>query len=247
MGEWDRWRKEATASHPVRYWIAEEALDWVQDTITWPFRMVDAVRYYIMNRWVTKSHALTAHPSVIKPGYWRDVGDRFLPCLFNELVDFVEVESAWHHVVWDKEAKKKYNVPVWRRSWPYYRKWRSAEAGVDHLNWAASLTNEDYIGEDEVPEPTGQALAAKEILEIYTWYKEVYLKRPDPMDESGWSDYCDNRRDGGLSILDEDRTEEETTLAREIHDRLTEIETRYEEEDTEMLVRLIKVRRDLWT
>jgi hypothetical protein len=34
------------------------------------------------------------------------VGNRFLPCLFNELVDFVEIEQAWHHCVWSDEAKK---------------------------------------------------------------------------------------------------------------------------------------------
>ena len=93
--DWDVWHKEAKQAHPIRYWIAEEALDKVQAFIWWPVDKIYSVKYYINNRWVTRTHALTAHPRDIKPGQWMDVGYRFLPCLFNELVDFVEVELAW--------------------------------------------------------------------------------------------------------------------------------------------------------
>ena len=85
---WAAWNKMAAAAHPVRYWIAEEALDKLQDLVYWPYDQWHNIRYYINNRWVTRSHALTAHPRDIKPGNWCDVGNRFLPCLFNELVDF---------------------------------------------------------------------------------------------------------------------------------------------------------------
>ena len=95
--EWHEWETRAKRDYPVRWWIAEEGLGHVQDFVTYPVRKLYDIKYYINNRWVTRTHALTAHRRDIAPGNWCDVGNRFLPCLFNELVDFVEVEQAWPH------------------------------------------------------------------------------------------------------------------------------------------------------
>jgi hypothetical protein len=246
--EWNQWKRAAKETHPVRYWIVEEGLDYVQNFVNWPADRLNDVRYYINNRWVTRSHALTAHPRDIRPGSWCDVGNRFLPCLFNELVDFVEVEQAWHHVLWDEAARKQYNVPWYRSGWLRWRTWRCPEAGIAHLKWAMALTNVEWIEEGETPELTHQALAAKEILELYTWWKEVYPRRPDVHDASGWSEYCANRRRSGCDFFDmEDRTPEEAEQGRIALDRTREIEEAYEKEDTEMMIRLVKVRQSLWT
>ena len=96
--DWDEWNTQSKKTYPIRYWIAEEALDAIQGFIYYPVDRLNDVRYYINNRWVSRSHALTASPRDIRPGQWTDVGHRFLPCLFNELVNFVEVEQAWHYV-----------------------------------------------------------------------------------------------------------------------------------------------------
>ena len=45
----------------------------------------------------------------------------------------------------------------------------------------------------------------------------------------------------------EDRTEEERARAYEIHAILDKMEREQEEEDTEMLIRLVKLRKSLWT
>ena len=248
--EWREWEKAAKARYPFRWWLAEEGLDKLQDVWCFIPERINNVRYYINNRWVTKAHALTAHPRDIPRGEWRDVGNRFLPCLFNELVDFVEVEQAWHHVCWDEESRKKYRTPWWRSGWLRWRTWRCPEAGIDYLKWAMTLTNEEFLDEDEkhLAEPTYQAKAAKEILELYTWWKEVYPKRPDVYDASGWSAYCEMRREKGYHLLDmEDRTAEESEMCKTALDKSRELEAQYEEEDEAMMIRLIKVRQSLWT
>lgn len=248
---WREWEQEGKRLHPVRYWIAEEALDAVQNFIWWPVDKIHDVKYYINNRWVTRTHSLTAHPRDIKPGQWRDVGNRFLPCLFNELVDFVEIETAWSHIAWsDKEAKAKYNAPFWATGWFRWRVWRCPQAGLDHLDWAMTLTNEEWLeeGEKHKAEPTSQALAAREIKELYTWWTEVYPKRPDPHDAGGWTAYCDMKRESGAHFLDlEDRTPEEAEMSKIALDKTHEIEQAYEAEDEAMMIRLIKVRQSLWT
>jgi hypothetical protein len=248
--EWDEWRTTAKMRHNFRYWLAEDALDAVQNFIYWPKDKLNDIRYYINNRWVSRSHALTAHPRDIKPGQWQDVGHRFLPCLFNELVDFVEIEQAWHHCIWDDEARKKYNVPWWRSGWLRWRTWRCPQAGLDYLDWASSLTNKEFIGEGEKEEPTYQAKAAREIKELYLWWTQTYRNRPDPYDASGWTEVCEASRlaNGGRLSLDNKKDSPELVKARnKAFKKLQKIEVAYEKEDEEMMIRLIKIRQSLWT
>jgi hypothetical protein len=249
--QWRLWNKAAKETHPIRYWIVEEGLDWLQNVVNWPMDRIHDVRYYINNRWITRSHALTAHPRDIKPGQWQDVGNRFLPCLFNELVNFVEVEQAWHHVMWDEAARKKFHVP-WHRRFMRFRTWRCPDAGIEYLLWASGLKLGDDMGvsseSEDYGKPTRQAENAQEILALYRWWREVYPNRPDPMEASGWSAYCESIRSKGRDFFDfEDKTEEEAVASRTALDKSNEMEAAYEAEDEAMMIRLIKVRDSLWT
>ena len=249
---WHEWETEAKGYNPVRYWIAEEALDAIQNFIWWPVDQLYAFKYYINNRFVTRTHSLTAHSRDIKPGQWQDVGNRFLPCLFNELVNFVEIEQAWHHCMWSDEAKTKFKTPWWRKGWLRWRTWRCAEAGMEYLRWASTLTNEEFLDEDEkhLAEPTYQAKAAKEIIELYTWWTVTYRNRPDPMDASGWSDYCEQMRvkyPGSFFTSLNSKDEADREASTQAHNRLSEIEKAYADEDEAMMIRLIKIRESLWT
>jgi hypothetical protein len=241
---WKKWEEKAKKSHPVRYWLAVEGLDKVQDILNWPLDKLYNVKYYIVNRWIDQSHALVAHPKHIKPGQWRDLDYRVLVCLFDELVDFVEIEKAYCGYRWNKEKSKEmkwWQVGRWRT-----RTWRSAEAGLAHLEWEMSLTDEEWIEDKSQAKATYQAETAKEIVALYKWWTEVYPNRPDPMDVSGWSDYCDNKRERGINFLDED-PEEQKWDTRSMLDKTREIEKAHEDEDTEMLIRLIKIRGSLWS
>lgn len=249
---WGSWRKSAQAAHPIRYWLADTGLDYVQDVIYWPVTKLYDVKYYINNRWVTRSHSLTAHARDIKPGSWHDVGNRFLPCLFNELVNFVEVEQAWHHIAWDKDARTKYKAPFYATGWFRWRTWRCPQAGLDYLDWAGGLKmDEQWISKDDPSygKFTPQAIAAQEIKALYLWWTQIHPNRPDPYDESGWTLYCESRKTsdpddfmGREDSTESDRIETKTSL-----DKLAALEKQYDEEDEEMLIRLIRIRSSLWT
>jgi hypothetical protein len=250
--EWDAWYASSAKAHPVRYWIAEEGLDHLQTIVHYIPDKLNDVRYYINNRWVSRTHSLTAHPRDIKPGTWRDVGNRFLPCLFNELVDFVEIEQAWHHCIWSDDAKTKFETPWWRKGWLRWRTWRCPEAGMEYLKWASTLTNEEFLeeGEKHKAEPTYQAKAAKEIIELYTWWTTTYRNRPDPMDASGWSAHCEAMRvkyPGSFFSSLNSKNPEDRKASNKAHKLLSKIEKAYEKEDEEMMIRLIKIRESLWT
>jgi hypothetical protein len=247
---WREWREEAERKHPIRYWLADEGLDYLQRFVYYIPDKIYGLKYYINNRWVTRTHALTAHASDIPRGEWRDVGNRFLPCLFNELRDFVEVELAWWHIAWDSnDERKKYDAPFWATGWFRWRTWRSPQAGLDNLAWQMNLTN-DWLDDDHPDrhKSSFQAERAQEILALYKWWTEVYPNRPDPHDAGGWSDYCEQHRKSGRDFLDfEDRSDEERAASKQALDATQAIEDKYNQEDEEMMIRLIRIRQSLWT
>lgn len=248
--EWREWEEAAKARYPIRWWIAEEGLDRIQDVWCYIPERINDVRYYVNNRWVTKAHALTAHSSDIPRGEWRDLGWRFLPCLFNELRDFVEVELAWWHIAWEgKKEREKYNPPFWATGWFRWRTWRCPQAGLDNLEWQMALTH-DWLADDHPDryKPSTQAENAREIFELYKWWTEVYPNRPDPYDAGGWSAFCEQHRQSGRDFLDfEDRTDEEREASSRALDLTQKIEEQYNQEEEEMMIRLIKIRQSLWT
>jgi hypothetical protein len=174
--------------------------------------------------------------------------------MFNELVDFVEIEQAWHHCMWSDEAKTEYEVPWWRSGWLRLRTWRSPEAGMEYLKWASGLVVDENMGAEPgskgFGEPTYQAKAAKEIIELYTWWTVTYRNRPDVHDVSGWSAYCEASRaanGGKLSWMSNDKSPELKKMGDKALKLSQKIEAAYEKEDEEMMIRLIKIRGSLWT
>ena len=250
---WDEWETRAKSAYPVRWWLAEEGLDHLQKIVYFIPDKLYALKYYINNRFVTRTHALTAHARDIPRGEWKDVGNRFLPCLFNELVDFVEVELAWWHVVWDEEARKKFKSPWYATGWFRWRTWRNPECGIANLEWQRSLKfNEDEgfeKGDPHIGQPTPQAIKAQEILDLYTWWTTTYRNRPDPYEVSGWTAACEAQRiaNGGKLSFSSPKDPVLKKAQNKAHKLLQKIEADYEKEDEAMMIRLIKVRHGLWT
>jgi len=247
---WDEWTKQATKAHPFRYWLADDALRFCERIFYYPTDKLYDLKYYINNRFITRTHSLTAHPRDIRPGDWCDVGNRFLPCLFNELVDFIEVEQAWHHIAWNEEERKKFKTPFWAFGWMRVRTWRCPEAGLAHLDWEMTLNNNEWLDptHKDYNKPTPQAVKAKELKELYTWWTVTRPARPDPHQASGWSDYCEQVRilnDGRL--FGSKKTPELEKLSKKSMKLLHKMEADFEKEDENMMIRLIKVRNGLWT
>lgn len=247
--QWRDWDKNAKSAHPIRFWIAEEGLDYVQDFVMWPIDRVYDFKYWINNRFVSKTHALTSN---LKKGQWHEFEDRILHCLFDELVNFVEIELAASNFRWDEEARKKYKAPFWAVGWFRWRTHRNVEAAMDYLNWASELRyteNEVSADSPHLGKPTPQALAAKDIKVLYNWWKNERPNRPDPYDASGWTAYCTTRDNDGdsLSWLMRARSEEEQANVDHMLNVMHKMEDGYWKEDEKMLIKLIRIRRGLWT
>jgi hypothetical protein len=158
------------------------------------------------------------------------------------------------HIAWGSaEDKAKYAAPFWATGWWRWRTWRCPQAGLDHLDWAMSLTfDENWIAKDDPKfgKPTPQAERAREIKELYVWWTETYRNRPDPHDASGWTDHCEAMRvkypGSFLSSLNS-KDPADKKASNKAHKLLQKIEAAYEKEDEAMMIRLIKARDSLWT
>jgi hypothetical protein len=182
-----------------------------------------------------------------EPGY-RDPRQRLLHTPFQILCDYIELECAYQSDWGEGET--------WWRKLPVIRFWidpqRRPFKGLEYLKF--------YIeGDDE-----HWAEFAKECLFIYLWWKYARPHRDEPMDLSGWSEFDDRMEEKYGSMLDnlepncneegkitsytyvDRKTEEEQEQQRKLFNKLTEIEKQYNDEDEEMLCRLMKIRLYMW-
>ena len=78
----------------------------------------------------------------------------------------------------------------------------------------------------------------------------MYPNRPDPYEASGWSALCEEQRegeDGVLGILRRPRNKDLQRRIDQAHKVLRRMEREYEQEEEQMMIRLIRVRNSLWT
>ena len=249
---WRDWETKAKTAHPFRYWIAETALDAIQNIIDWIPNNINNVRYYLNNRFITRPNALTAHPRDIKPGDWCDLSHRLLPCMFNALVDFIECEKGSMQVMHNNDDNK-FDRPFWHKKWwlRWFMQYRNAEAGLAYLDWEMKLVRDEEYGLSSTDAlyntPTEQAKNAEIMKILYLWWTEERPKRLDPYDVSEWTTLCELRREKYGTMFWEDSTDEEKELLKRSLAQIHELETMYDNEDTQMMINLINIRNSLWT
>jgi len=218
--DWEKWHQEARSKRPLRYFLAETMLKRVQNFLMFPFDLWRNASGLWRVRFIERPYLLDTGLSRWE---WHELDERIIHGLFNELKNFVEVELASMWIATDKE--KRFLM----------KGGRCPEAGIAHLEWQCSLTyGEDMAFKKTDPDygkPTPQAKSAKKILELYRWW-EARPSRPDPMDASGWSEAYQSGNE---------------KAKRRASDKLVQIEGEMDREDERMLVRLIKIRKSLWT
>lgn len=228
-GGWEKWEEQIKKEKPWAFFLTETVPDFINDVANYIPTPIANIRYYCRNRFYRKTHVL---PTGFKPGEYHDLDERILHGMMNALVDYVEVElaykSRWCNTDESKTAK-------WRNG-------RCPELGLVHLAWEMTL---DDPALDITERSDSQAQTAREVKAIYDWWKFTRPARPDAYDASGWTELCDEKRNGGIGFLEKGSDEFELRRS-ESHKQLRKIEEDYEKEDEEMLIRMIKRRRSLW-
>jgi hypothetical protein len=253
-GQWDIWEEELKKSRPVAFFLTETLPGWAEKPAEWIIDPIDNVIYYLRRRFFYRTHILDTG---LAPGKYYDLGTRLLHGTFNEFQNYIECEKAWMSVRWeDKEVRKKYNLKWYNDNW-YLRwwPWRCPQAGIDHLKWEMELYETD--------QPTGdshQSFLAHEELMLYVWWvkfrkhraegsawdevglNEFYKRMDKKYGDDKWTGYR-HIANGDLIKLDRSEQAEFDRLQKDNED----LEQRWEHEDDEMLARLMKIRRSLWT
>ena len=255
-GEWGKWDDELKATHPVAFFFTETLPDWLEWLPEHSIDYVDSVRYWIHN-YVSGTHRMNSN---LKVGQWHEFEERLLHASFDTFVEFIEVETAHSHICWsDKEERSKYDIPWYDRTrwFRWFHVWRSPQAGIDHLKWEMTLDTPDPT-DPHWHANTRQANAAREKMALYTWWKHIRPNRGDDWDVSGLREFW-NKMDAkygddmggkkcwlglnGKSCM----SPAESRQYKKLSEAKDALEGQWEEEDQQMLIRLVKLRRALWT
>lgn len=248
-GEWEKWDDELKKTKPLAFFLTETFPELLEKIPKNTIDHIDNLRIYVVNC-IQGTHKLSSN---LQRGKWHEFDTRLLNCLFDSFIDFIEVETA-NHTVWCETDKEKYSVPFIHkyRFLEWGQKFRCPEAAMDFLKWEMTLTHTDKDTNIEVP--THQAIAAKEKMELYTWWKVTRPARLEPWVASGFRQFWDEMDAkygrnsdwlglGGKTILTKEESEQYDSLS----ELAEKYEQQYDDEDESYMIRLIKLRKHLWT
>lgn len=232
---WRLFNEEFEKAAPIRFYIQKT----FKKTFVWPItRRYEKISQWVRYRTCDKYHIVNTG---LTPGYYSNEVV-ILHANFNILKTFVEVDLASFSYWCDQSAKKE---NWWKRYIPFYYKFfpikYDIKFGIKHLEWAATLDDPSlpvYERSDQ------QAHAAREILALYDWWVNIRPSRK----EHEYVSYSDQGL-GYLGVLDDDFDREAPDYKAHVEasNLSTKQEANWETEDDQMLSRLIKIRRHLWT
>lgn len=123
------------------------------------------------------------------------------------------------------------------------------EKGLDTLAWEKELVYDESWGyekdHEEYGKPTHQALAAMEQEAIYNWWKAN--KNRDFFEESGLASIYESNSDEQTSVFGSFLSAQNSSNYDACSKLQGELESKFKQEEEEMLIRLIKLRDHLWT
>ncbi len=223
---WKEFNLKCEKNYPIRYWLNEKLIP----NIWWPItRFFSNIRYWIRFRFFEKMYIIKTD---LKPDYY-DSETRMLYGMFSLLKDFVEIEKAWMQAIFAEDYKKP---------WYPFKRFRSKTKGLLYLDWEISLQYEKSDNKGIIEGHKRQSKAAQIVKDLYIWWVEIRPQRMDPYDLI--PDDSSNKK--VKNFLD-DLTSTIPDELKKIYTKIDKIEKEYQEEDTAMLIKLIKNRESMWT
>jgi len=227
---WRLFNDEFEKKAPIRYFITERLPSFFSPIKYLFVNATDYVRYRTYNRYFMIDTGL-------EPGYY-EIKHKMLHGMFNLLKDFVEKEQAWSFQCWNSQHSlnwKERRIPLY-----YELFYRKPEYGVQYLEWAATLDDPTL---PVMQQSIEQAVTSREILALYKWWTIIRPLRDEESDET----YDDQGFSMGPLDDDFDHTAPDYVNYMKQRQMVDSLEQTWEEEDTEMLIRLVKIRSALWT
>lgn len=208
-------------------------LDWYYQRTRMFLRSIER---WIAFRTYDKYHVVKTD---LKPDYY-DKDTILLHANFSLLVDFVEIEKAsmQHYFSTKKERPHWFSRRMNFSSFPQEEKRR---LGLEYLDWEINCEDEHF--------PVHQKQSAKEVKELYLWWKDIRPNRIDPFEK--YAKELDEipkvSFDKESHKIVDNKTAKEKKNMKKIYNSIAKLEQQYDKEDEQMLIRLIKIRKTLWT
>jgi len=186
---------------------------------------------FIHNYWMNPSNrVIIKHPDC-KRGHYHDADYIMMFVMFQMVVNFIEIEcgallpNQCFETGWKKWFRRVSNLTLlhWFIMPP-----RNALRGLFYLKWEMSLKDHPR-----------QAQCAKELFLLYKFWKHTRPRREEPFAEAyTFTDEEEGigKKFGGCSLR-----------YSAFLKRSGDLEEQQDQEDQEMLVKLINIRRSLWT
>ena len=219
---WKEWEKTARAEHPFGYWVTESLPETLDDIVKKAVEPFSDFKHYCINRFVNRTHML---PTGLRKGAYNPMPLRLMHGMMRAVVDHVEIDLAGSRMA--METDLEYDVV----------EGRCRQAGLDHLAWEATLDDPVLPEGERSPE---HAKAAREIIELYLWWKDVRPLRPNPSEVSGWSEFCRTHEDTIFETAPEDYETKHSIM-----EKLQELKAADAAEDERMLCRVVGIREYL--
>lgn len=204
-----------------------------------------SLRSRLVSRFIDKTYRCDTK----LPKYqYHEIETRMFHSMFELLVDYVESEVAWESIVMesfsdDLSFKRKLELKLAFTLQKFnIVNFRNAEIGVQRL-----LGNDDF---DFDIQKAGQEFAdhpnsGQQLVDLYKWYKEVYLTREDDYicEETKTRYYLKYREmppETSLNNLSDKKVGNYFDIFRTVEEEL-------DKEEDEKLSQLISLRRTMWT
>ncbi len=99
--EWNDFKRDSKNHSEILYWLVEDGLDKAQNILYFPKDALSTLGYWVNNRFVSPSHLIQTG---LTKGKYHETEERILFGMFQELVDFVEIQLAWRSL-WNSDKK----------------------------------------------------------------------------------------------------------------------------------------------
>mgnify|MGYP006426119353 CR=1 FL=1 len=254
---WNEWEAKSK-KQKFRWFLASTVPDWYRSVFSYPVsRFNDKIRA----RFVTKTWRIDV--STLSKTEYHISSTIIEHGLFHILTDFILDEKAWLQYISTVDEPETWYWTLFGR---YIRKWRwnkftiadKREMAMLHLEWEIGLAdpsspnyhNRNSEGDYDIYGPkykSTQSFSAAEQKALFIWWNDIRPARVDPYDIEGvggysWTRYCNE-----YGSTWGNKTPEETIISDSALEAANKAEAEYENEDTAMLLRLIKIRGSLWT
>ena len=228
--EWDEWNAQAQ-KNKIRWFFAETLPGWLASVFIHPYERITSK---LSNKYIRKYNVIKIYS--LKATEWHGADSRLLHGMFQLLVDLVELEKANLQMAFSED-----NLPKYMHKANY----RSAEMGLKHIDWEISLGKEGGLN---------QSKNAKKIKELYIWWTDTRPKRTDLMDVKGsmgvstneFYEDANSNTAASMFVSVDRKKDREPELYNNVNEAYEDAEKKYEKEDEQMLIKLVKIRKSLW-